>query len=67
MASSSCIETGTSARTDVPATTGSPRESSHSRKAPATTFSSTSLTVPPCAFRIFLTSSRSARATATRR
>ena len=43
--------TGTSARTEAPAVTGSPRVIIQPRSAPATTASTTSLTVPPCAAR----------------
>jgi hypothetical protein len=46
--------TGTIARTVVVARTGSPRVVIHRRNAPATTVSTTSLTVPPCSLRIAL-------------
>ena len=50
--------TGTSARTCVRDETDSPRVIIHSRSAPETTASTTSLTVPPCIRRIALKSSR---------
>ncbi len=43
--------TGTIARTIDVGVTDSPRVSSHTRSAPATVASTTSLTVPPCALR----------------
>jgi hypothetical protein len=43
--------TGTMARTAVSAVSGSPLLISQRRRAPVTTASTTSLTVPPCALR----------------
>src|SRR5436190_1588355 len=60
------IETGTSARSSRPSVR-TPRERSQRASAPATTVSTTSLTVPPSAFLIALKSSSWPRTTAIRR
>ena len=54
LGTSACPRTdiGTIARTDDDDVTGSPRDSSQERSAPATTDSTTSFTVHPCAERI---------------
>ena len=60
------IETGTSARSWSPSV-AMPRERSQRPRAPATTASTTSLTVPPNAFLTCLSSARSQRTSARRR